>query len=181
MARNWPGVADEDDVEQEILVRLLESPGSTRKIASSSREGRYRMVTRMGHQIAAKERDDHDHFTGNYHYSVDEARELLRSGALSTGQTEFSPDVVDLRQALSELGRKNAKYADAILERYLDGRTGTGDVEFRNLLSRAHEALANLMNRFRRSLGVERSDHGGPGSRRAVRHGEALGIQERQW
>src|SRR3954469_18385628 len=84
----WPGVAESDDLEQDIFMRLLESPGSVEKILAMEDNARYRAIVGIGHQLASIERDDYDLFSSNFKYSVGDVKSLLAEGVLEGRQAQ---------------------------------------------------------------------------------------------
>lgn len=165
VAFQWPGVVEDDDVAQSIALRLLESPGSLEKIAGMDDRSRYRAIVGIGHQIASIERTDFDHFTGNFRYSVDEAKNVLKTGVLTDPVDGFGEAVLDLLEALEVLTEKTPRYADAVLSRYADNEMPSTSTES-STLSRALTSLTNEMNRSNRTRHVERDD--GIGTRTVI-------------
>lgn len=170
VAYQWPGVIDKEDVEQSIWLKLLESEGSAEKILAMDDKAQYRAVVGIGHQIASRERTDYDHFSGNFRYSVDEAKQLLKNEVLTEPSDHFDAGVVDLMEALGTLSVKTPQYADAILKRYADGEVPNTSTES-SALSRALTGLTNEMNRASRIRFAQRD--GGPGSRKAISNASA--------
>ncbi|WP_280350416.1 hypothetical protein [Nocardia abscessus] len=170
VAYQWPEVADADDIEQGIYLRLLESPGSVEKINEMEDAARYRAVVGIGHQLASEERDDYSHFSGNFAYSVDDVKSLLQRGVLSYPVSGFDSAVVDLRIAMDRLDDVAVDYAASIRSRYLWWEIPTRSTE-KTTLSRALTALADEMNRSNRKRFAEH--HDGPGSRTVVSNAAA--------
>lgn len=178
VAIQWPGVVDDDDVEQSITMHLLERPASIEKIGAMDPKARYRAIVGVGHQIASQERADYDHFKGSYKYSVKELKELLRKGVLVDPPTRFQADVRDLQKALGLLEVKTPQYAKAILLRYADNEIPEAGAD-RERLSAALGALAGLMNRTHRTQFSARDD--GPGTRQILSRVEALDRAGSDW
>ncbi|QLF84450.1 hypothetical protein SEA_TOPANGA_50 [Mycobacterium phage Topanga] len=199
VAYQWPGVVEADDVEQSICVRLLESEGSVEKIIAMDQMAKYRAIVGMGHQIASQERTDYAHYKGAYRYSVNEVKQLLKSGALkehdegvnavdyseekvSTGKSEpttlIPVQVTDLRAALKLLADRNENYAVALINRYrLDEIPQTQ--RDKDALKNGTTALTNEMNRVRRTDHVTRDD--GPGTRQPITREQARFQSKDAW
>lgn len=197
----WPGIVEADDLEQDIYLKLLESPGSIAKLVNEfDDKQRLNAVIQIGHQIASKERADYDVFSGNFRYCVDEVRRLLEKRALhhddpSLGSNwsisedfikggEFEDAVLtklasetDLRRAMKGLRKANPSYADIITRRYLSDESFDGTD--RRHLNRAITALTTQMNRSYKQSYAERS--GGPGTRKVMSRAAAYKASGSDW
>jgi hypothetical protein len=200
VANEWPGVVEEDDVEQEIWLRLLDaSPKYVEELHSLSKAAREKVLRDIGHQYALDERDDYNLFSGNYKYSGDDVRDYLRKGALhrpiddaqslqsaqfrgdddensskssSIGrETDLVVEWLDIRTAMQRLTRKNSEYAGALWRRYgPDPLIPEHNSAEKRRLHRAERALVREMNAAHRE-GI--ANHEGPGSRRAMSNSRA--------
>lgn len=179
VAFQWPGVIEADDVEQGIHLRLLESPGSVSKIYEMEDRAQYRAIVGIGHQLASQERADYDYYKGSYRYSVVEVRKLLNDGALLEPPEGFNEAMVDLELALAELRDEKPQYWDALLSRYQDGKSTTGDKAYEDALRRGLTALVDEMNALNRRRFAERDD--GPGSRKAISASTAGYVSSNQY
>jgi hypothetical protein len=177
VAYQWPGVVEADDVEQQIYLRLLESPGSVDKILSMDELSRYRSVVGIGHQIASAERTEYDHFKGSYNYSVREVKDLLKQGILTDPPANFRAELVDMLDALDELEARTPQYAGAIKLRYV--QHVVPGVSKKDELSRGLTALADEMNKVSRRRYSERDD--GLGTRQLVTNAQALEASSSDW
>jgi hypothetical protein len=188
VAFEWPGVVDEDDIENDIAVKLLESPGSVSKLLNDfDDKQRLNAIIQIGHKIANQERIDYEHFSGNFRYCVDEVRHFLDDRALKNDDPELgsnwsvsdnfidggefedavlskSSSEIDLERGMKRLRKQNAKYADIITMRYLN-EIPTAELD-RKQLSRALSALTNEMNRSYKQQLRDREE--GPGTRRRM-------------
>lgn len=171
----WPGVIELDDVEQEVWVRLLD-PGyglPVETLVDQEPAERYKILKAIGHRVAAKEREDYAHFSGNYRYGTDEVRKYLKNGILyeltDDVRTEFdifSPDnpgnrkpgyidtdmisvKIDMEEGLRAVGKSKPHYVDALISYYVNGLK-LGDSEMKRV-RRAADALTREMNRASRS------------------------------
>ena len=176
VAWKWPGTIQEDDLRQEIWLRLLEAGASTTdKLMEMDQPLRLSSLSQIGHQIAAKERDDYDLFSGNFFYSVDHVRALLEEDALvritdDPGSLMHS-ERLDLQTALDRLRDRNPRHAFLIGEAYFKGVKFSQEDPDRQALMRAVTNLTLEMNRSHRSAIV--AQHDGPGSRKAMSNEQA--------
>lgn len=171
----WPGVVDDDDVEQSIILRLIESPGSVDKILGMEDRARYRAIVGIGHQIASLERTDYDHFKGSYRYSVSEVKDLLKQGVLTDPPDHFKAEFLDLMGAMAEV---SDSYADAIEDRYIaDTVPSTKSGE--DALRRGLTSLTDAMNRQHRTRHSARDD--GLGTRQVISTARALDVSGSEW
>lgn len=151
VASQWPGVIEADDVEQEIWLYLVESPGSAQKaLEATEPKAQARFLTRIGHQRASKARAAYDYFRGAYKYSVKDVKDLLTSGGLSAdNQDRVKVEYTDLHEAFRTLKERNESYASAIALRYLLSEP-VASKQRENTLRRGIEVLTNEMNRSNR-------------------------------
>ncbi len=204
VAFKWPNVVSAEDMEQELYLHLLESPGSVEKLLNEFNDkDRLNAVVAIGHKIAGKEREDYEVFSGNFRYSVDEVKRLLVERGLldedhelgsswsskeliSGGEfadlvnTKVSADV-DLKRGMAALRKSNSKYAEAIEGRYKEEekkKSTQPERTERYVLSRALTALTKEMNR---SFKEQQRDHDGPGSRKPVSAQKAHYKSKQNW
>jgi len=151
VASQWPGVIEADDVEQEIWIYLVESPGSALKaLEANTPKARARFLTRIGHQRASKARAAYDYFRGAYKYSVKEVKDLLASGGLSSdNQDRVRVEYTDLHEAFRALQDRNEGQAAALTRRYLLTESMETNAD-QKVLQRAVESLTDEMNRSNR-------------------------------
>lgn len=161
----WPGVIEQDDLEQEIRAQLLAEPGTVDKALKLEKKARDRLVTRIGHQIASRERTDYDHYKGSYTYAVKDVKDLLNRGVLTVGIEGFDAAVVDLMEGLEQLVVKTSQYVDAVVSRYADNEVPVSGSQKKKLAD-ALEALTREMNRSARVQFATRDD--GLGTRNQV-------------
>lgn len=198
-ARQWPDVIDRDDAEQEIWLRLLDAgQGVVDSTVALDKPARVSMLTEIGHQIAMKERDAHELFSGNFYYSTDEVRKLLENGALldiedhayGTGGHFYNPDRVaggeteslfdltgsrsDVKTGMERLAKRNSRYHGEIINRYQVSFYDPPvlDQSARKVLQRAVDALSREMNHARTA--ARAVPHEGPGSREVVSNYDAI-------
>lgn len=200
VAYQWPGAVEQDDMEQDIIVRLLEAEGVLQKLYNSEDKERLQALIWWGNQIAIKERADYEVFSGNFRYSVNEVKRLLAGGMLRgqnpatgsswsaedylSGDNSFEDAVLtrystemDLTRAMKVLAKRENGYARVIIIRYL--LKGELDAAQRKTLSRALKSLTDEMNRSFKRQHVE-SPHG-PGTRHAVSNATAQRISAKQY
>ncbi|AXC33867.1 DNA binding protein [Mycobacterium phage Tarynearal] len=165
VAFQWPGIVEQEDVEQEIWARLLESESSLKKVLGMDEKAQYRAVVGIGHQIASQERTDYDHYKGSYTYAVEDVKNLLKRGVLTTKVDGFDAAVVDLMEGLEKLIVKTPQYVEAIISRYADEETPKSNAD-KLRLRNGLEALTKAMNQSARVQFATRDD--GPGTRGQV-------------
>ncbi|BCP02470.1 hypothetical protein MINTM018_52390 (plasmid) [Mycobacterium intracellulare] len=152
VASQWPGVIDADDVEQEIWLYLVESPGSAHKaLEAIEPKAQARFLTRIGHQRASKARAAYAYFRGAYKYSVKDVKDLLASGGLSAdNQDRVKVEYTDLHEAFRKLKDRNESYSNAIAKRYLLSES-MGSSREQDALKNGVIALTDEMNRSNRN------------------------------
>lgn len=141
----WHGLLEEDDIEQMLWVEILESPATASKLRESDADLTTDLLTRMAERICIAERDDYEHFTGNYRYSVSEVKELAEIVFVRTGE-ELAVDIVDFEVSFDELTKTHDDYAESIFRRYALGEIADGGAA-KMRLSRGLTELTNKMNR----------------------------------
>ena len=176
VAFDWPGVAEADDIEQEIWEHILVRPNTARDLLEMEPTPRYRTISKIGHRIASKARDDYDHFTGNFRYSVNEVRSLLSRGALGSVHSvqsgwssqevvssggEFADTVnmmvsmeTDLQGAMSKLKETTPQYHDILIRKYVNGEYLASGAD----KQRASAALASLTDNMNKSHKRQHAD-----------------------
>lgn len=189
-AADWPDVTTVYDLEQDITLRLLGSPGTVQALDAMDDRLRLRALERIGHQVASRHRADLDHFHGAFRYINDDVRDLLDRGAIEPDvgelanpaandygdvSSDISPDVVDIRIAFEQLWESNPEYAELLERRYIHG-IDIRDESGGKSESRAVTKLRRLMNANFRQRGT---NHDGPGSRRAISNARAQAMAAR--
>lgn len=175
VAYQWPNLLDADDFEQEIWLRLLQSPGTVEKVLEMDDRARYRAIVGIGHQIASIERTDYDYFKGSYRYSVKEVKELLQQGILSEPLPAFKAELIDMTEAFQDIPEQ---YKSALVSRYVEGVTPQ-EKSGQNRLTRGLESLVDEMNRVQRRRHSERDD--GPGTRAVLSNAQARYQADDDW
>lgn len=79
VALKWAGTIEADEAVQEIIMRLIESPGSLTKLSEMTEKARQGSLIGIGHQVASQYRDDYDAFSGNWYYSTEDVRRYAGS------------------------------------------------------------------------------------------------------
>lgn len=176
-AKQWPGILTADDAEQELWKQLMESPGSMQKLRDEFDDrNRLNALIQMGHQIGNKALIAYQVATGNFRYSVNDVKDILktRPGDKKVTRTALR----DLKLGMEALCEKNAAYAEAITDRYRADRVpqpGAKAVQ----LSRALTALTTHMNRAHKKQHA--SNPAGPGTRKAISTARAKAISQKQY
>ena len=201
VALQWPEVVEADDVEQMLYQHLLERPNVLNKLIEDfDDKQRLNAIIKLGHQIAAGERTDYEHFSGNFRYSVEDVKRVLEDRALHNDSPELgsswsvaeeftnggdfedavlrkSSSELDLQRGMDRLIAANPSYADIIRRRYLGGES-LDNVD-RKHLHRALTSLATQMNRSFKRSHAERSE--GPGTRKALSSSAARTATSIEW
>src|SRR5690606_33892147 len=72
-----------DDLTNDIVIRLLEgNKGYAVTLREMEIPQRTKTLNMIASQLASEARDTYEYFHGNFRYSVEEVRQLLRGGAL---------------------------------------------------------------------------------------------------
>jgi hypothetical protein len=172
VAYQWPTVVDEDDIQQDIYINLLESPGSVDKLLDDfEAKDRLNAIIAIGHKIASKERLDYEVFSGNFRYSVNEVKRMLEKGGLRGNSTKSSA-FQDLHQSLDGISQE---YRECLWSKYVQNITPTSGYD-KTQVSRALEALTTEMNRS-----FKNQPNAGPGSRAKISAAKARQISKTDW
>lgn len=175
VAAQWPGLLEAEDVEQEIWVRLMEGPATINKFRDRFDDrNRVNALINMGHQIANRVLTEQHIATGNFRYSVNDVKTILKSDRSELTRTA----VLDLKAGMQVLQERNPAHAEAITDRYYLGivpKQGAAAGK----LTRALTALTTHMNRGHKRQHVVRPD--GPGTRKAFSTERAKAISHKQY
>lgn len=178
----WPGIVEADDVEQDIWVRLLESPGSAERLADMNDRDRKVSLNKIGRQLAIEERSSHEWFSGQVHYSTDDVREMLEAGALVNEGFMGDDDRLDFGEGVISLREANPNFVSALWDRYEETEeTRIFDLDSstnRDRIARAVRKLTNFMNGSQKA---RNENHTGPGSRKAISNADARHITDNVW
>lgn len=164
----WHGLMEPEEIESEIWIQIMESPATARDLETKDSTLVFDLLCRYADRICMKERDDYEHFTGNYRYSVNEAKTLIEEFFLRDGEN-LMVDFVDVDVAFVRLMEANQKQADAVFRRYALGETPGDDKSFENALRRGLTHLTDLMNRNFKDR--ERDYRDGPGTKPRIPRG----------
>lgn len=200
VAAEWSDVTEADDLANDMVVHLL---GGARPyvltLAEFDKNARTKTLFKIGTRIAAQERDDYDYFHGNFRYSLEEVRQLLRDGALfhvgqSVAENHFNKrDEAGGATDPNPLGFKEPKVRDNVENLDVEVCFGSLTENQKRILvakyytesydghpqelARAEEALMHAMNR---NFRTRKTNHDGPGSRQAISNAHAAVINKRQ-
>lgn len=191
-AFDWPGVVEAEDMVQDVVMHILERPGTVVDLEEMDSSSRYQTLHKIAQRIASKERVNHEHFSGNFRYSVKDVRRILSAGGLNgntvrSGSSWSSEEYIseidavadaalntateaaDLERGLDHLAKVNSRYAELIRRRYAEG----GDIPRSEsmALSRAVTSLTEKMNHAHK-----RAHADAPPMRKAIRNSAARGI-----
>src|SRR5690606_24737344 len=189
-----------DDLANEIALQLM---GGKRPYVLTLREfdksARTKTLQRIGTRLASQERDDYDYFHGNFRYSLEEVRQLLRGGALFHVGQEIVESHFSKREEAggatdpNPLGFKEPKIRDQTEnldvevcfrsrsenhQRVLVAADNTvSDERHHRSITEAEEVRMHTMNLIDRSA---RAYHDGLGSRKTISNAQAAVINNRQ-
>lgn len=179
VARNvsyyWPGVVEPDDLEQLIWLFILERPSTQQHLGGLDEHSRYRALSKIGHELASKERASYDVFSGNFRYSVDEVKYVLSKGVLIEDVTGWDEAVHDLMEGLEVLVTRSPQYVEAITSRYAEFEYPQKSAD----KSRLRDALTAVTDEMNKSNKRRHADE--PGMRKAVSNAAARAISSSQY
>lgn len=143
---NWHGLLEPEEIESELWIEILDSDATKGKLENSDPDLLIDLLVRMAERICIKERDNYEHYSGNYRYSVNEIKEIAKQYFVRSGE-EIVEEFIDFEAGFARLEEDNPTYAEAIVRRYALGEMTTG----KSAYSKAHQhgvtKLTNLMNR----------------------------------
>lgn len=177
-ADEWPGIVEADDVEQDIWLRLLESPGSAAKLVDMNDRDRKVSLNKIGRQLAVEERSSYELFASQIHYSTDEVREILEAGALVGEGFNSEDERIDFDYAIELLRENTPQYVEYLWDYHEGDVASENQVNAWKRASRAVRKLSDYMNTYTRD---RRDNHVGPGSRTAISTDEARYIIDNVW
>src|SRR5690606_40410368 len=79
-----------EEVAQSIWQDLLEKPGDLEEAHEIRGPALREFIEKRGARFVAKEKEDYDYFTGNFFYSTQDVRNLLKRGALVRSEEHTS-------------------------------------------------------------------------------------------
>lgn len=167
-ARSWYPVIEEEDAEQEIILRIMEAD-YLETIVALDPAARAETLRKIGAQIASEYRNAYDHFSGNFYYSTNDVREILKRVGTNREKASSNTERLDLEEGLEVLRERNPRYENAIIRRYWHEE----DIHDTKLLSRATDLLTEYMNNVHRNRGGFTE---GVGTRRLISSRKAKAI-----
>ena len=153
----WNNLLPADDIEQEIWLFLMENPSAQRYLLEGNQAEIAKALMTRADIICSRERLSYDHFTGNFHYSTEEVRDLLED--LTQDRVDLDASMVDLDLAMADLEEENPNYYFVLHEAYAAGI----EPEDTKSKTRAVDKLTTIMNRKRSQRELDR--HEGPGTK----------------
>lgn len=166
-SREWHGLMEPDEIESELWIEILESSATAGKLEGSDRELVADLLARMATRVCIGARDDYEHFSGNYRYSVNETKALVEMALLRSGE-ELLVDLVDVEVAMARLSETNPGYYKAVFRRYATGEYPQEKAE-QHYLSKGLTKLTDYMNRSHKDR--EREYRDGPGTKPRIPRG----------
>lgn len=161
----WPDNVEVDDLAQDIMLRLMETPATVERIFEENEPTRKSFMVRIAHQVASQQQIDYEQFSGNYLYDTVEVRGYLERQVWLLPVDRFRPEIADLTEGLNNLADKGSNHYAEIINRYEYDIVGSGGAA-RVRTNRAVEALTAEMNRIGATRRKDRIE--GPGSRKVV-------------
>lgn len=153
----WNNLISADDIEQEIWLFILETPSSQRFLSTAEPAQIASSLRTRADVICSKDRIDYDHFTGNFHYTPKEVRELLDT--LGEEYDVHSADEkADLQLGIEELEQYHHEYWVSLHSKYILGIPNERRSAEAKLSERAVDKLTELMNRKRGQRERERTE-----------------------
>ncbi|WP_190822026.1 hypothetical protein [Saccharopolyspora pogona] len=177
-ADEWSGVIESVDVEQELWLKLLESPNSASKLAEMNEAARKKSLLRMGKQIAAVESSSYELFSDQVHYSTDEVREMLEAGALVGEGFNSDDERIDFEIAIEVVRDGNPQYIEYLWGYYELDEFSLHSSTNKERLGRAVRKLTDHMNNTTK---IRNERYDGPGSREAMSNARAIGLSGTTW
>lgn len=163
--RRWNKIIDHDDIEQEIWLWLLERPSVQEQLRQANPAELAAVFKKSADQICSKERLDLDHFSGNFHYTPGEVRDLLEELGAAYDVHE-ADEKIDLQLGLDDLLQYHHEYFEVIEQVYHRGETVENADPRRKVKDRAVDKLTEIMNRKRGQRERDRTE--GPGTKPLV-------------
>ena len=153
----WNNLLPADDIEQELWMFLMENSSAQRYLLEANQAEIAKALITRADIICSKERLSYDHFTGNFHYTTEEVRDLLED--YTQDRVELDPSMVDLDLAMADLEEEDSQYFFILHEAYVAGV----EPSHRQYKTRAVDKLTTIMNRKRSQRELDR--HEGPGTK----------------
>lgn len=164
---NWYGLMEPEEIESEIWIEILESPATRSDIENADPKDLEKILYNKAERICMGERDDYEHFTGNYRYSVNEAKALIEGYFHRSGE-ELMVELLDAEIAFERLSESHPHYAEIIFKRYALGEVPEimADKMYYN---KGMTKLTDYMNRSFKDR--EREYRDGPGTKPRIPRG----------
>ena len=181
---SWPGAIEADDLQQELWVKILESPKYMDQMVTSDPALRMELLKRLGMQIAGRYVNDYELFSGNAFYGTVHVRNLLDAGLLTIARADLADmketltEFLDLHEAFDVMKRSSREYAEIIWNVYANGDSPETGADKRRA-QRAVRSLTDLMNQAHRRRFAEYEE--GPGTRKVISNEKARIISQRQY
>lgn len=163
--RRWNKIIEADDIEQEIWLFLMENKSSQRFLATAEPAQVASALKIRADTICSKERLDLDHFSGNFHYTPGEVRDLLDELGAEYDVHE-ADEKIDLQLGLDDLLQYHPGHFETIERAYHHGENFDQDSARKMQKSRAVDKLTELMNRKRGQRERDRTE--GPGTKPTI-------------
>ena len=194
----WPD-SSVSDIEQDIWVRLLESPATVETLDTWEPDMVLRFMYKVAKQVAAKDKQAIRISKGDFRYSVGEVKKKLDEGAMTglgagnmgswsvdeasaatgEGYTDTTGStasfMADLSSALFIMKDKNERHFNLLIAKFVLGETLNNVDEVAN-----RRALRSLVDKMNFGYKKDMGDFEGPGLRKALTRSQAQALREHQ-
>jgi len=107
VAIEWPDMVDENDVRQQTWFYLLKDDAAIWKEIEGLKGPKLEEAVKMlASRAVSQEREQYDYFTGNFFYSTNEVRDLLKRGALIKGRERTWTERQDIDRGMEALAER---------------------------------------------------------------------------
>lgn len=146
----WHAILDADDVEQGLWLFIVESPAIQAYLSEAEPGQVKKALKTKADAVCSKERLDYDRFSGNWHYTNFETRELLNKWGeeLLPDEESLAPEQQDFTEALKILRDSNPNHYEVLEDKFVAGSQARSGAE-KMAVSRAIDKLTEIMNMSR--------------------------------
>lgn len=187
VAREWPGIIEADDVEQEIWMKIIPSSSYLESLEALDEHARKRALRVMGHRVASDYRSSYELFSGNCFYGSGDVRRILGeqinpadeqavenfdyAAPSDTPGSETHSEQMDLRAGIALLFEKNEFLGKIIMGQYFYRKPHH---TYREQLKRAVDALTRCMNGHHKTRIAQYTEQ--TGLRSSDEHSDPMGT-----
>lgn len=150
----WNKIITADDIEQEIWLFIMETRSTERFLQDAEPAQVAAALRTRADIICSKERLDLDHFTGNFHYTTTEVRDLLEKVYIEEPTITTADEHADITTALDDLEDEHPGHFIVLYKKYSFGIEPSDTKK----TTRAVDALTTIMNRKRSQRDLDRTE-----------------------